>query len=462
MKLRITDNAYKDNHAGWPIKDCCSSDPSQDDVAQILADIREIDSRSVNDLCEKKPNLLIFPHCLGEHKDGMESLYICRYSDERIYTGNLMGFVGVGETEIDIRSRFANKEDEDFFSHYMMQKVFCPNLLDFKHTISKESVFDFLLYLFPYYFNEALQQGVYKEYRRFEYNDSKVKGCIDVSMHIRSNIPFNGKIAYSTREYSYDNRITQLIRHTIEHIKSSPYGKGILSGKDTIANMRIITDCTTTYSLGNRRKVLADNSKEVRHPYFTKYTALQLLCKRILRHEELKYGNEEDKVYGILFDGAWLWEKYLNTLYSPLGITHADNKSGTNECYLFKGRTDDWTKRYPDFYSKDKGIVIDAKYKRLEGGKISRDDTHQIITYLHILQAKLAAVAYPKEEADGVSNYARIGELNGFGGEVGKFGLQIPNSSTYEDFIINIQNQEGLMQKEIQENHKRIWRKYTF
>ena len=449
MELRITDNAYKDGHEGWPLSDCFNSELESEAFEQVKKDLGQINSKSLNELCEKNPNLLVFPHCLGAPKDDVETLSICRYSEitDRIYTGNLIGFVGVGETEIDIRSRFAQKGKEDCFLHYMMQRVFCPNLFDLKHGTNHKSVFDFLLYLFPYYFNEAMKQGVYKEYKRFEYNDSKVKGCIDVSRHIRLNTPFNGKIAYSTREYSFDNHITQLVRHTMEYIKSSPYGKGILSGNDTLANMRVLTDCTKTYSYGSRRKVLAENSKEIRHPYFTKYTALQNLCKRILRHEKLKYGDKQDKIYGILFDGAWLWEKYLNTLYSPLGIIHADNKTKENRYYLFK--EPESYERYPDFYDKNKAIVIDAKYKRLgNNGEIARDDMHQIITYLHILQANLAAVAYPDDK--GETKYIPIGNLNGYGGEVGKFCLRIPQVDKYDNFVIDIQEQEKRMIEEIE------------
>ena len=61
---------------------------------------------------------------------------------------------------------------------------------------------------------------MYKQYITRKNNDANVRGVIDVNRHIRYNKPFNGKIAYSTREYSYDNDVTQLIRHTIEFIST--------------------------------------------------------------------------------------------------------------------------------------------------------------------------------------------------------------------------------------------------
>ena len=38
--------------------------------------------------------------------------------------------------------------------------------------------------------------------------------------YAKNNIPFNGKISYNTRACSYDNKIIQLIRHTIEYINT--------------------------------------------------------------------------------------------------------------------------------------------------------------------------------------------------------------------------------------------------
>ncbi|GBR72467.1 hypothetical protein HP1_128 [Candidatus Termititenax spirochaetophilus] len=37
----------------------------------------------------------------------------------------------------------------------------------------------------------------------------------------------------------------------------------------------------------------------------------------------MDYGHEENKIYGILFDGAWLWEEYIAAvLKENTGIVH--------------------------------------------------------------------------------------------------------------------------------------------
>lgn len=69
-----------------------------------------------------------------------------------------------------------------------------------------------------------MRKVIFKTYICNEYNDGNVRGAIDVARHIRKNTPFTGKIAYSQREYSYDNYLIELARHTIEHIKKAGEG----------------------------------------------------------------------------------------------------------------------------------------------------------------------------------------------------------------------------------------------
>lgn len=424
-QLRITDNANDSGRQGWALERCLGCYVNQATRNAVTNDLKRIGGKTLAELNEEDPDLLVFPYSLGDYKDGIEDLRICTYSEihDRIFTGNLMGFVGVNDTQLSITSRFTS-QGEDHFLHYMIAKVFCPNIFNLKHEVRLDSAFDFLLFMFPHYLNEAMSQGFFKEYRCFMHNDSKVNGTIDLSRHIRKNIPFNGNIAYRTREFSYDNHITQLVRHTIEYIKRSGIGTNILSERKTRNNVRTIIE-NTSYNLSDRRMILAANNRAIRHPFYTKYTALQKICMAILRHEKLKYGAGKDKIYGILFDGAWLWEEFLDTIFQSWGLTHSENKTGLFPVYLFQNNE---YVRYPDFYLINK-VVIDAKYKHLGNGRdIARDDIHQLISYIHVLQAGKAFFAYPSELAH--TGVDVIGKLNGLvNEEVGLLRLHIPQSS---------------------------------
>lgn len=407
---------------------------------------KPIGQLSLND----NPNLLIFPQNFEEYGDKIGTKYICEVKEGKLFTGNIMGFIGYGDTKLRIHSRFAQGED-DYFLHYMLQKVFAINLFDLKHHSDDESIFDFLIYLFPAFLKRAMRQGLYKEYQTREYNDANIRGRIDVARHIRMNIPFAGKVAYSTREYAYDNHVTQLIRHTIEFISNHPYGGGILKNDDLTKDaVTLIREATPSYSQIERRKVINQNLRPLSHPYFGEYRHLQRLCMQILRYEEIKYGRNEDEIYGVLFDGAWLWEEYLNTILRDCGYIHPQNKISKGRIYLFDDRTG---VRYPDFYKDD--IVLDAKYKRYADMKLQNidgDDLHQVITYMYILAAKHGGFIVPRQH-NHEENMLLPKTLKGFGGRMNIYGITVDSpAENYWDYCAKMSQNEMIFVSQLRKD----------
>ena len=95
-----------------------------------------------------------------------------------------------------------------------------------------------------------------------------------------------GNIAYTTREFTYDNPLMQLIRHTIEYIKNQK-GFGVLLDSNR-ENMTEITRVTSSYKLADRPKIIRMNKiKPIRHAYFREYRKLQELCLMILSRESM-------------------------------------------------------------------------------------------------------------------------------------------------------------------------------
>lgn len=432
--------------------------PAENDTAAQRFAFRALSEAANIPLAElekQNTSLVVFPSELGRHGDEIEKQKIFELSGTqnalekvRLTTGNVAGFIGIktagAEVQLEITSRFAPNAGEDFFLHYLLEKVFALNLFDWQNS-SKTGQFDFLLYLFPHFLKKALAQGMFKEYRFERKNDANVKGALDASRHIRENIPFRGKISYNTRERSPDNPMTQLVRHTIESIRTRANGKAVLSADEETRNaVSQIVAATPSYSVQARRKIISQNAKPVRHPYFSDYAPLQKICRAILCHHKLKFGDNSRKIYGVLFDVAWLWEEYLAVVLKDSGFIHAENKTGKNPIALWNGNP-----RYPDFYKgkqnhdftygdeiPERNVVLDAKYKPLDKHSISREDAHQMVTYMHILPAKRAVLIYPhKPDDEGFSKMQKEYSVRGLGGIVHVVGMKIPqNSSTQKEF----------------------------
>lgn len=420
--------------------------------------LQNVANRTLSELTEEcGNNLLIYPYSFEkcEDKIGNQPLMSLQANWKgkqctkvHLTTGNLVGFIGVNGHSVSIQSRFVQHSGEDFFLHYMLQKVLFLNLFRMPHRTNDEAVFDFLLYLFPKFLNEALAQGIYKEYQRNAYNDANVRGVIDISRQIKCNIPFNGRIAYRTREFSQDNQVTELIRHTLEYICTTRFGKVLLeSDTQTRDSVTQIRTATPNYHRQDRENVIRHNLKIIPHPYFTRYAPLQKLCLRILRHEKIKYGPKENKIHGILFDAAYLWEEYLATILTKQGFTHPNNKKGTGRVYLAKGHK---FPRYLDFFRESDGTIVDAKYKTVTE---KREDIHQLITYMYRLRGKQGILIHPTFQAHATAQHSLRGYGEDNNANLETYLFHIPQQTAdYQDFISKIAVSEELLRKHLQGN----------
>ena len=429
MIMRITDNQHK-----IAKEDFVAEYPK---LSQALLD-RTLDNLSIED------SIFIFPNDLKNSSDLERDQKIFETFNQEIKTGNVIGFLGYGQERLTISSRFSDKSN-DHFLHYLLQKVLNINLTSLDVGLSPEDkLYQLLIYLFPKYLQAALRKGFYKEYQRFSHNDSHVKGVIDVGNHLKRNAPFMGNVAYTTREFTYDNPLMQLIRHTIEYIKTQKsFGALLDNNRETIAE---IIRVTPSYKLADCAKIIRMNkTKPIRHAYFREYRKLQELCLMILNREKHGLGPQAQRVHGILFDVAWLWEEYVYTLL-PKDFIHPRNKDQTDGISVFSvGKR----KVYPDFYDRERKIVLDAKYKKLEFTEkgINREDLFQLISYSYILKAEKAGLIFPSMEQ---SVNSEIGKLAGYGALLKKLSIQIPqNASSYSAFCEMMESSEEIFKRNI-------------
>ena len=413
-------------------------------ISQVLLD-RTLDNLSQED------SIFIFPNDLKNSPDLDKDQKILETVNQKLKTGNVIGFLGCGQERLTISSRFSSKSD-DYFLHYLLQKVLNINLTSLDVGLSREERFyQLLIYLFPKYLEAAMRKGLYKEYQRFSHNNSHIKGVIDVVNHLKRNLPFTGNIAYTTREFTFDNPIMQLVRHTIEYMQNQrSIGGGVLDNLLTSReNVSEIIRVTPSYKLADRAKIIRLNqTKPLRHAYFREYRKLQELCLMILNREKHGLGYQEQKIHGILFDVAWLWEEYVYTLLSK-DFIHPRNKDKTDGISVFSDRK---RKVFPDFYNRELRTVLDAKYKKLELTEkgINHDDLFQLISYAYILQAEKAGLIFPSIDQTVLSE---IGKVEGYGVLLKKWSIQIPQkTSSYSEFYEMLGMSEKIFQNNIKQN----------
>ena len=378
------------------IKD--NSRSPKESLAGISCLISKIADKTLEQL--ENEGIFVFPKILRDADDITKDQMVLQSVNNYYLSSNVMGFMGLGDEKLIIESRFSGK-GHDFLFQYLLEQVFdVPSIVDLETDANhEERIFNLLVFIFPHYLKSAMRKGVFKTYVRKTYNDSNVKGTIDIARHIAKNTPFVGNMAYSQREYSLDNDLMELIRHTVEFIKYKPYGHKILAQvKDEVTD---VISATPNYEVCNRQKVInANKANVIRHAFYREYCELQNLCLLILQHQKHQIGMGSRKVYGLLFDGAWLWEEYMNSLVDEI-FYHPMNKAAKGSQRLFdhnRGLI------YPDFISRDVDtrVIADAKYKPINN--IGNKDYLQVLAYMFRFDARKGYYFYPEagEKEDAV------------------------------------------------------------
>lgn len=349
----------------------------------------------------------------------------------RTTTGNIVGFLSDGMHNVVIKSRFSEKSADDYFLTYMLEKVLNYNIITtFQGSGENNLYYNLLALLFPHYLNIALKKGPYKEYVIKKYNKADFRGRIDIPRQLKQNIPFSGRIAYQTSEFSYDNDLMQLVRHALEKIigRSSYL---LNSTNETRKNITLVRQVTPSYSKDQTMLVLRKNIRNaIRHNYFGEYGPLQKLCIQILKEGGLDDNNKV--IHGIVVDIAWLWEEYIATITK---WRHYGRRKNLEMLHSFEDSRN--FHRYPDFIVKN--IPIDTKYKfNLD----TVNDYNQLITYLHIMneeQDDTRRAVFLQPAINGEKIWERLGKLNGLGGELFTYKFYIPQEvHSYAEFVERI------------------------
>lgn len=403
--------------------------------------ITKLVNKSLNELYDE--NILIFPPTLKESDDLDDDNVIFKMSKGKTYSSNIVGLLSDSSDEVKIFSRFSKSEKQDYFLRYMFSKVLNFNVTNNELNSSDELSYEkIIIFLFPYYFKNALSKGIYKEYIKRKHNNLNVRGTIDIARHIKNNIPFEGNIAYNTREFSYDNNLTQLIRHTIEFLESC-YSFLLDSDSEVREQVLILKRYTSNYSKNSREKILFENKlNPVKHGYFEEYAILQKVCIQILENQKTGFGQDNQKINGLIFDVAWLWEEYIATITK---WDHYGRKSHLKTLHMFESDNEVTHQfRYPDFVVGN--IPIDTKYKR----KLDkRNDLNQIITYMYLLKSSRGIFLQPVDTKPG-NNKEKLGTLRGYGGEILSYKFFVPqNVQSYEEFVSKIHISEANLDSEI-------------
>ena len=370
------------------------------------------------------------------------------------YTGQYAGLILDKNTHdvYFLHSRF-DPGKNFHFTNYILSKALQLNsrvFLDMDITRSCDRAMQLLLAIvFMNQIRVAFKSGIYRCYRNYEQNDSRVRGRIQVERHIKLNPLFNGNIAYTYREYTADNDVNRIILTAYEALckKSGAFMRSLLnspgnrSAKDFFAQIKNIT---TPASRQEIQHLLRNSKKKIHHSVYRNWEHVRKTAIQILKHAGIR--TQEDgstNVSGVLIDMPKIWEKYLERVLQEQGISGFTSQT---EVPILEGKRT----LKPDFWNNEERIVLDAKYTNAWSNAFGADTwddrtgTFQVLTYMYVLGCNTGGILCPAKGPHNPNTQIIHKELLG-DKKMAVIPLIIPSCESYEDFVVEIAKSEKII-----------------
>lgn len=315
----------------------------------------------------------------------------------------------IRDITVRIGTRFEPEAAPNHFLRYVFSRAFELGdrgevggwiFRDMDTPADEDDVLDILLIcLFFKQMHDAMKTGFYRQYRDFAHNDARVRGRIDISRHTKENLLSNGKICYSTREYSVDNPVNRLILKAAQFIEKKNRKVYLrLMNQYDICKKGILMLQNEIADIGNDsvHKVIERAHKRVTHSVYRNYEPLRQTAIGILKRLGLNsFADSRWRTSGILLYMPDLWEAFLgNTMMRKIA---APGEKYAQQIYSCKDSDSNKIKEErPDFSFESKGLILDAKYKPWwrdvydngTWGEFTMSDYYQVAEYMFCLRNK--------------------------------------------------------------------------
>lgn len=315
-----------------------------------------------------------------------------------------------------IGSRFDKSDPSQQFLSYMLRNSNRSTAVVFNEVVVKVGrapiLQQVLLFKFIELMKKAHKKGIFKQYITNHYNNSKIKGTIDINQHIKYNMLANGKVAYKVTERQVLNPMNVLILQAFDHLtKKYPQTmqncmNQLSSVRDFIGQLKAqIPDYAT-------HDVFKVTAKQIVHPYYSIIEELRKTARDILRNRGVEiFEQSNHKVQGIMLNINKLWEWFLEEMIFnklPVDGVTSELSNGFKKPILMNStkKEDALATVIPDFTILQKSVpiaVFDAKHRvswqasvtENERVKYIREDVFQVLAYMEVLNCSVGGVVFP-------------------------------------------------------------------
>ena len=328
-----------------------------------------------------------------------------------------VGVIQIGKLTIEVLPKADNKQqselEEKRWRDILVEMLRAVNGFEIKSTsesslkIKPNTILDLYIEIFINEVEYLLHTGLVKQYRKKEGNLTSLKGNLLFGKHIQQNLIHKEKFYTRHSTYDKEHKLHCILYKTIQFLKKINTNL-ILNSRigSLLLNFPEMPDIKITQNLFDRITLTRKTQS-----YETSINIAKMLLLRY--HPDLAGGRHD--VLALMFDMNRLWEKFVYISLRKHKEPFITVKEQTQKQFWVnedkvqtKLRADILIQGY-----ENNTIVLDTKWKNLNGKNPSIEDLRQMFAYHIFYKAQKTALVYPGTYKSTTKNYFTDPDIEG-------------------------------------------------
>ncbi len=353
-----------------------------------------------------------------------------------------VGVIQVGNTVIEVlpkadKSSNESKTVKDQWQAILIKMLAAVGLFDVHSTsdstlkLKSNSILDLYFALFIKEVEYLLHSGLTKQYRKKSGNVTALKGSIQFGKHIQQNLTHQERFFVLHTTYDVDHKLHHILYKALKLLKqintnSELHGRigALLLHFPEMPDFKV-TEATFDKLVFNRKTQSYKHAIDIAKLLLLNY------------HPDIVTGR--NNVLALMFNMNVLWERFVFVSLRKHKKPHIQVSAQISKLFWRSHDNGKYSSMRPDIVIKGSKdcVVLDTKWKNLNGDSPSPDDLRQMYVYHEYFSATRVALIYPcSEGAKSIVSGAFISTGKDKGEDVGENICSIISLITEPDISI--------------------------